>query len=176
LDEDGIKAAWLKIFGRVPSSRSLQKSAHLKNLWAKPTPRVDEILAEVQAAHKHGQAWNSKTQRWEKRPKVVWLRPRRTRKHVMLIDSILEVFDGARIVGADITPQELAMIDANTAKGYRNKDGVWCKAESDDDRERCERASISRGKRCGGPIIDAIWPDRVARQCHRCGRAVKLVR
>ena len=168
MDKEKIKAAWQKIVGKAPSSLD-DDEVYKHPIWKQPTPKVDAILAAAAREWANGNRWSPKTKSWEEAEVREWqkigaLLP------VMPKDIVLDLFPGARVVGSELTSEELAMIKAGTTDGYRDKDGVWRKVE--DDGPRCQEKSFSgNGRICGGPIVEVVWPDRVILQCHYCGRA-----
>jgi hypothetical protein len=167
MDKEQIKQAWLKIFGFIPST--LDDDALYKHpAWKASTPKVDKLAKEIERERAKGHEWNPKTQSWEKATVKEWPKID-ARLPLMPVDQVKVLFPGAHVLGSEITAEELAMIEANTTKGYRDEDNVWHKVE-DDSRPKCQHKF--KNKICGGPIVEVTWPDKVVLQCHYCGRAV----
>jgi hypothetical protein len=172
MDDKKIKDVWLKVFGFTPPSLN-DSDLYRHPIWKAATPKVDKIAKEIDRKRAKGREWNPKTQRWEK----VEVRQRErinARLPLMPVDMVLELFKGARVVGSELTPQELAMIETETTKGYRDKDGVWHRVEKLDGAlrcKRCDKPSVPERRR-GGKIVERKWPDgRVELACSHCGVA-----
>jgi hypothetical protein len=152
---------WRQTTGFKPERDKMQAhSERVREVFSRPTPRVDAIVAEVEKARRRRFEWNPKTQTWEK-PDVRQPEKQPVRQRpVMAVDIIRKLFPGTRTVGPEPTPEQWREIEAEAARWHRLPDGTL----------RRVKAARPACAHCGGPIIEARWPNRAVLQCHYCGR------
>ena len=122
MEKEQIKQAWLKIFGFIRSMLD-DDDLYKHPAWKAPTPKVDKLSKEIERERAKGHEWSPKTQSWEEAEVRQWPKID-ARLPLMPVDQVKATFPGAHVLGSEITAEEVAMIENETTRGYRDKDGV----------------------------------------------------